>query len=375
MAVPSSGNEITLYGLKTELENNNYTATPAVGYNTETVMSELLSNNDINQNSSNKPSSNSWNASGEYQAGSEFKFSDFYSYDHDAAPSFTDTKAVGKSTSTGEANMIQIDSTGSSSIWNVTGTTAWTISFWVKAGWTSGLNTNIHFFHSGEENSTGTRNEQVRIYYREDNNRLAIERGNNNSNYHMQFWLFHANNTTAYETARAAAGLWDGTGSASASDYWSATNRGNTGDDDFTMLTFTMSGTNSAAPAHLKAYWNASHLGDGFYASGYTKGSPSMSASTSREVAIGMNTANNLKSGDNSGVATLYNDLTIWNKELSASEITELFNSGTRMDATTHSAASNLKGYYTFEDSNGNDSSGQSAGNFSINGDSAIATI
>ena len=46
----------------------------------------------------------------------------------------------------------------------------------------------------------------------------------------------------------------------------------------------------------------------------------------------------------------------------------ELYNSGTRMDATTHSAASNLKGYYTFEDSNGNDSSGQSAGNFTISG-------
>ena len=351
MAVPSSG-AISLAAIKAELTTNTY--------NTSATDEASL----LGCSNGTVATINTGNAAEDRPDGdAPHSMSEFYAYDHDIS-SFTDTKAVSKSITTGEANMIQIGSTGSSSIWNVTGSTAHTISFWVKAGWSSSLNTNIHFFHSNQEDSTGTRNEQVRIYYREDNNRLVIERGNNNSNYHMQFWLFHSNSGN-YATAYAAAGL--------GASYWSATNRGNTGDDDFTMITFTMNGVNSMHPNYLKCYWNASTLGTGFYTNGYTKGSPSMDASQSREVAIGMNTANNLKSGNSA--ATLYNDLTVWNKALSASEVSELYNSGTRMDATTHSAADNLKGYYTFEAGNGNDGSGQSAGNFSVNGDSAVTTI
>tara|TARA_R100000742_G_C4263288_1_gene81138 strand:+ start:63 stop:1118 length:1056 start_codon:yes stop_codon:yes gene_type:complete len=350
MAVPSSG-ALSLAGIRAELVENTY-ATNA------TNQTSLLacSNGDvstINTGNTDRPDGSAPHA-----------MSEFYNYDHDLS-SFSDAKGVSKSITTGEANFIQIGSTGSSSPWNVTGTTAHTISFWVKAGWNSSLNTNIHLFHSNQEDSTGTRNDQVRIYYNESNNRLYIERGENNSNYHQQFWLFHANYGT-YATAYAAAGL--------NASYWSASNRGNTGDDDFTMITFTMSGTSSAAPDHLKCYWNASTLGTGYYASGRTVGTGgSMDASQSREVSIGMNTANNLKSGNNA--ATVYNDLTIWNKMLSDSEVSELYNNGTRLDATTHSAASNLKGYYTFEAGNGNDSSGESSGNFTIAGDSAIFDI
>jgi len=351
MAVPSSG-AISLAGIRAELTTNTYNASATTQSSLKDCSDGTVATINTGNNASDRPDGNQPHA-----------MSEFYSYDHDLS-TFNDTKAVSKSITTGEANLIQIDSTGSSSIWNVTETTAHTISFWVKAGWASNLNTNIHFFHSNQENSTGTRNEMLRIYYREDNNRLVIERGNNNNNYHMNFWLFHSN-TGNYATAYAAAGL--------GASYWSATNRGNTGDDDFTMITFTMSGTSSASPTHLKAYWNGSSLGTGFYTSGFTKGSPSMDASESREVAIGSNTANNLKSGNSS--ATLYNDLTVWNKALTASEVSELYNNGTRLDATTHSAASNLKGYYTFEAGNGNDSSGESSGNFSVNGDSAVTTI
>jgi len=361
MAVPSSG-AISLAAIKAELATNTY--------NTSATDEASL----LECSNGTAGTINTGNAAEDRPDGeAPHAMSEFYAYDHDLS-SFSDTKAVSKSITTGEANMIQIASTGTSSPWNVTGTTAHTISFWVKAGWAANLNTNIHFFHSNQEDSTGTRNQQVRIFYNESNNRLYIERGQNNSNYVQQFWLFHANSGN-YGTARAAANLYtSASGTGNSSTYWSATNRGNVGDDDFTMITFTMSGTNSSAPAHLKCYWNASTLGTGFYASGRTVGNGgNMSASTSREVAIGMNTANNLKSGNSA--ATLYNDLTIWNKALSASEVSELYGGGTRIDATGHSAASNLKGYYTFEAGNGNDSSGESSGNFSVNGDSAIATI
>ena len=358
MAVPDSGTALSLAGIRAELVENTY-ATNATNQ-TSLLMCSNGSVSTINTGnaSADRPDGNAPHA-----------MSEFYAYDHDIS-SFSDAKAVSKSITTGEANMIQIGSTGSSSIWNVTGSTAHTISFWVKAGWASNLNTNIHLFHSNQEDSTGTRNEQVRIYYNESNNRLYIERGNNNSNYHQQFWLFHANSGN-YGTARAAANLYtSASGTGNSTTYWSATNRGNVGDDDFTMITFTMNGVNSMHPNYLKCYWNASTLGTGYYTSGRTVGSPSMDASQSREVAIGMNTANNLKSGNSA--ATLYNDLTVWNKALSASEVSELYGGGTRIDATSHSAASNLKGYYTFEAGNGNDSSGESSGNFSVNGDSSI---
>jgi hypothetical protein len=41
-------------------------------------------------------------------------------------------------------------------------------------------------------------------------------------------------------------------------------------------------------------------------------------------------------------------DVTYWDKELSAAEVSELYNSGTPLDANTHSAASNLRFYARF---------------------------
>lgn len=275
---------------------------------------------------------------------------------------FADTKAVSKSITTGEENSIFMESS-EGSVFNFTETTAWTISFWVRAGWVSNLNTNIHFFHLNEVGSTGTRNEMFRIYYNESNNRLYYEFGHNNSNYRRNFWLFHSNSGN-YATAYSAAGL--------GTTYWSASNRGNVGEDNFTMITMAFSSTDSGASAHATAYWNASTLGIGYYASGDNKGDPAMDASQDRQVAIGMNVANLLKSGNSA--ATVYNDLTVWDKQLSADEVSELYNGGTRMDATTHTSAANLKAYYTFESGEGDDTSGQSAPQFAVNGDSSIIT-
>ena len=76
------------------------------------------------------------------------------------------------------------------------------------------------------------------------------------------------------------------------------------------------------------------------------------------------------KTGNNT--ATAYNDLTIWNKELSDSEVTELYNSGSVMNATTHSASQNLVGYWKWE---GNGNATRSNDNFTISGNSEIANL
>ena len=282
----------------------------------------------------------------------------------------TDNKAASKSITTGSSNLIKISDTNGN--FNFTELTPFTVSFWVRAGWSSSLNTNIHFFHSNQTGSTGTRNEMFRIYYNESNNRLYAEFGHNNSNYRQNFWLFHSPSGN-YNTARVAAGLHTGSGTGNSSTYWSANNRGNVGDDNFTMITLALSGTDSAASAHMTAYWNAASLGVGFYVGGRNVGNPAMDGDQDRQIAIGSNVANEGKSGNSAN--TVYNDLTIWNKQLSATEVSELYNGGTRLDATTHSCASNLKGYYTFEASNGNDSSGNNAPAFTVSGDSSIISI
>ena len=366
MAVPGSGSQITLYGIKTELENNNYTAFPAVGYNTETVVSELLATHNINQNSTNKPSSNSWNNNGEYQAGSEFKFSDFYSYDHDAAPAFTDTKAVSKSLSTGTSNAIVFTDTDDT--FNFTESDAFSISMWVKVGFNSTLGTNIHFLTGLKENANKQGEELIKIFYDQNNNRLSFRVQNKTSSntlgwYRQGQWLFHSQGSQ-YVAGYNAAGL--------GSSYWSSSNRGNTGNDDYTMITFTKSTSTSASA--FKLYWNATSVGTAPIQTNNGSSNLSsnpMSSTSNRVWAVGSNgkwaTIDQVKTGNNT--PTVYNDVTFWNKELSASEVTSLYNSGSPMNAETHSAESNLVGYWKWE---GNGNATVSNDNFSILGSSAI---
>ena len=88
-----------------------------------------------------------------------------------------------------------------------------------------------------------------------------------------------------------------------------------------------------------------------------------------RLVALGSNANNLEKSGNNN--ETKYNVLTIFNKELSASEVTTLYNSGTPVSPTVAGNIGNLVGYYNFE-SDGSDTSGNSNESFAINGNSNI---
>lgn len=281
---------------------------------------------------------------------------------HTQEPTFEDNYAVSKSITTGTSQAIYIaDGNG---LMNYTQNTAFTISFWVKPGWNSSLNTNIHLFSSTTTGSTNASSNMIRCYYNESNNRLYWEmRSSTSSTKKYNFWLFQVN-SGVYQPAYAASGL--------GTSYWSSSNRGNTGDDDFTMITFAYNGSNSFSNANIDCYWNGTNLGQGYYANGLNSGTLAMSSSTDRQIALGSNTWNFTKSGNNT--ETLFNDLTIWNKRLSDSEVSELYNEGTRLNATDHSAAEDLEGYYKFEN-DGTDSSGNSHPSFSINGNSNLQAI
>ena len=153
-----------------------------------------------------------------------------------------------------------------------------------------------------------------------------------------QFWLFHSTAAT-YLDSYNAAGL--------GATYWSAANRGNVGDDDYTLITFTKGASNSAANSNVSLYWNGTSCGTGFYANGNHVGTPAMS-NNDKQVFLGSKSYSDWGGAGNSA-ETKYDGLTMWNKKLTSTEVSELYNSGTPMDATAHSAATNLKGFWKFD--------------------------
>ena len=276
------------------------------------------------------------------------------------AAAFTNTKAASKSITVGSGNAITVAST---THFNFIQSDAYSIGFWIKVGWDNNLNTNIHFFAANDGSSTA-RNQQIRIFYNESNNRLEFRIGHDTNNRSVNFWALHSNLSA------------NGLAGSAASQYWSSAttaNRGNVNGDNFTHLMITKGTGTTLAASNIEAYWNGNKFGSAFYASGNNTGTSNMDASSARRITLGSAAHHYEKSGNNN--ATVYNDLTIYNKQLSDSEVTALYNSGTPTDATTLSSAGNLRGYYTFENSDGTDSSGTSGPTFTVNGDSSIISV
>ena len=268
------------------------------------------------------------------------------------AAAFVDNNAVAKSITTGSGQSVHIAETAA---YSLTQADAFTFGFWIKAGWDNNLNTNIHFLAMNDGSSTA-RNQQIRIFYNESNNRLEFRIGHDSSNRSVNFWPLHSH--------LSATGL----PGSSASQYWSSSNRGNVNGNNYTHLVITKGTGTTLAASNIKAYWNGTALGNAFYSSGNNFGTVNMDTDA-RLVALGSNANNLEKSGNNN--ETKYNGFTIYNKQLSDSEVTALYNSGTPVDATTLSTSGNLQGFYNFE-SDGSDTSGNSNESFAINGNSNI---
>jgi len=282
------------------------------------------------------------------------------------AAAFADSNAVSRAVTAGVDHKVEFTDTADT--FNFCEDEAWSISIWVKAGWTASLNTNIHFIIGQATSPSSQSEDMIKIIYNESNNRLYYQVKNKVSGTtktRQGFWLFHAN-YDPYDTAYAAAGL--------GTSYWSASNRGNVGDNDFTMITLTKAA--AEANTSYKMYWNATPLNNAVSWTGST-GFPSgyeFSETDDRVWNIGCNGLGGGTTYDKTGdtAETVYNDLTMWDAELSASDVTELYNSGARMDATSHSAESNLVGYWKFE-SDG--TATVSSHDFTISGDSNIAGV
>jgi len=298
------------------------------------------------------------------------------------AAAFTNTFSASKTTSTGSGQSIQLvgpsadgvlgNFTDASTIAALIGdsSNAYTINFWIQPNWNNSLNTNIHFFAMNDNSSTA-RNEQVRIFYNESNNRLEFRIGHDSNNRSLNFWALHSNLSQT------------GLAGSSASQYWSgasATTRGNRNSNNFTMITISKGTGNTLAASNIDAYWNANKLGSPFYSSGNNFGTVAMDPETNsgqRRVAIGSNANNLEKSGNNA--ATLYDEFSIHNSKLTDAQVTAIYNNGTPKDITTI-AGLETNVYYRFEGADGTQSQVICSANPSsspileFNGDSTTVT-
>ena len=194
--------------------------------------------------------------------------------------SFANTQAVSRSLTDGTAESVYLADSNASGI-EFDQDDAFSVSFWIKPGWDSSHNGNIHLFSSTD-----------------------VGGGVNSDTFRMWYAL----------------------------------------------------------------YWNGTSCGTGFYASGNNAGTPAM-GNNDKQVFLGSSSWTPYTSvGNNS--ETKYDGLTMWNKKLTATEVAELYNSGTPMDATSHSAATNLKGYWEFEV----DGTATVGENMTVNGNSNIET-
>tara|TARA_R110002012_G_scaffold31236_1_gene93776 strand:- start:561 stop:1499 length:939 start_codon:yes stop_codon:yes gene_type:complete len=239
---------------------------------------------------------------------------------------------------------------------------AFTFSLWIKVGHDASDGSSVYLLDISDFDATGSYDDQFLLYFYEPHNRLYffMGSGGTSSNRRENFWHFHEGGGI-YDAAYTASG---------GPNPWNSAARGNVGNDDYTMITITKTTANSSDHPDLTLYWNATDCGEGFTrgGSGGGAGTANLGSSTDKKIGLGSSSINGNQSA--TAAEAKFMNLTIWDKELSSSEVTELYNSGAPLHVGTHSAYANCVGWWPFQD----DGTGQIAGTeaFTISGDSNI---
>jgi len=258
--------------------------------------------------------------------------SEWYGYDHDAA-SYNNSRYY-QNDGTGD----YIDCTTSTSPFDINSTQDLSFSLWVR---NTGSKQNQMVFNFGNTNANG--NNRIMVSYSANLNRIICRMRTNSTNFVRQFAL-HDNSGA--------------TGISSSSNGWSSSSRGNVNGQNFCMLTITYDASQSTGAGAFKLYWNATECTTTAASNNGTR-----TAITSTKGRIG----ENLHLTNSAGNATLdYDEIKIYNKVLSSSEVTTLYNSGTIADSS-QTVSSGLITEWTFDNNNANDS-GSKYTNTIING-------
>lgn len=248
---------------------------------------------------------------------------EFYGYS--AAPAYNNTRYY-QNDGTGD----YIDCTTSTAPFNINTTQDLSFSLWVR---NTGSKQNQLLFNFGNTNANG--NNRIFVTYSANLNRLIFRYRSNSTNFDRQ-WALHDNSSA--------------TGISSSANGWSSTSRGNVNSDNFCLLTFTYDASQSTSGSAMNMYWNTSQLTTQSAANNGTR--TAMSATKGR---IG----ENIHLTNSAGNATLdYDEIKIFNKVLSSSEVTSLYNSGTIADST-QTVSSGLITEWTFDDNTVDDSNSE----------------
>lgn len=241
--------------------------------------------------------------------------------------------------------------------------TNFTLNFWLKAGWTSSLAPSqgtYQFFWGVSANaiqspySSNVYNQNVRLFFREDYNRLYFGFLGNNIKYAQNYWQM--NNSNEESDMAQATGLGN--------TFWSNTNNGNVNTNGYCMITITFNGT--VGPSNCKLYWNAVDCGTPAFtgSNGQTNGTPTFNTTDARLMTIlgapysqnnSFGGTGDLKGGYLGGNGDTYMDeYSLWDSALSQSDVTALYNDGDGGTISKTSKPEGLITYYSF-DSNSQD--------------------
>lgn len=277
----------------------------------------------INTNSTSYPNSTAPHA-----------ISEWYGYNHSAAPPYSNTKFY-RNDGAGD----YVNGTTSTSPFSISSSQDLTVSMWVRPQNTSTQNHMMINF--GNTNANG--NNRMFISYTANVNRILTRYRSNSVNFDVQ-WAIHDNSTA--------------TGISSSTPAWSASNRGNTNSDGWIMLTMTYDASQTSGSNAFDLYWNTT---------AFTSQATSASGTRTTMDATKLRIGENLHLTDSAGNAHMdFDEIKIYNRVLSASEISTLYNSGTIADSS-QTVSNGLITEWTFDGGNANDSNSKYTGSI-VNG-------
>lgn len=233
--------------------------------------------------------------------------SEWYSYDHSAS-SYTNEYYWDMSGSTSELRWS--DSGGN--IENGANTTI-SISFWFRIDLSTKDNL---LFWDLYPNGASTNANRMFFNYSASLNRFVARYRSSSVNFDRQ-WALH-DNSSATGVSNSSTGL-------------STSQRGNVNSDNFCHLVVTYDGNQSTGRNAFKCYWNGSEL---------TTEAVSTSGTRTNFTMDRMVFGNDYNGG--TGDNTAYDEMRIYGKVLSSSEISDIYNSGSPVNSTEDSVTTSL---------------------------------
>ena len=220
-----------------------------------------------------------------------------------------------------------VDCVTASAPFNIDSTQDLSIVFWVRL--TSSNLQNFLFWNFG--NTSANKDNRIMLTYSSPLNRLTARVRSLGVNFDNQ-WDLTDNS--------AATGITDNV------TKWTASQRGNTNADGWTMITVTYDASEAAGADALKMYWNTAAMS---VSAASTSGTRTAMAATHGRI------GENLGETDSQGnVLADMDEIKIYNKVLTPAEISTIYNSGVILNAAS-TVEDGLITEWSFDDGTGDD--------------------